>query len=53
MMHNLHKPIMCDIKMNEEPYKSIYNLNTRKEEEIHDSYGDLLKWLQSKAGLGE
>ena len=40
---------MCDIKRNEEPYKSIYNLNTRKEEEIHDSYGDLLKWLQSEA----
>ena len=40
---------MCDFKKNEEPYKSIYNLNTRKEEEIHDSYGDLLKWLQSEA----
>ena len=40
---------MCDIEKNEEPYKSIYNLNTRKEEEIHDSYGDLLKWLQSEA----
>ena len=40
---------MCDIERNEEPYKSIYNLNTRQEEEIHDSYGDLLKWLQSEA----
>ena len=40
---------MCDIERNEEPYKSIYNLNTMKEEEIHDSYGDLLKWLQSEA----
>ena len=40
---------ICDIKKNEEPYKSIYNLNTRKEEEIHDSYGDLLKWLQSES----
>ena len=40
---------MCDIERNEEPYKSIYNLNTRNEEEIHDSYGDLLKWLQSEA----
>ena len=40
---------MCDFEKNEEPYKSIYNLNTRKEEEIHDSYGDLLKWLQSEA----
>ena len=40
---------MCDLARNEEPYKSIYNLNTRKEEEIHDSYGDLLKWLQSEA----
>lgn len=32
-----------------EPYKSIYNLDTEEEEEIHDSYGDLLKWLQSEA----
>ena len=40
---------MCDIERNEEPYKSIYNLNTMQEEEIHDSYGDLLKWLQSEA----
>ena len=40
---------MCDIERNEEPYKSIYNLNTRHEEEIHYSYGDLLKWLQSEA----
>lgn len=37
---------MCDFEKNEEPYKSIYNLNTMHEEEIHDSYGDLLKWLQ-------
>ena len=29
---------MCDIERHEEPYKS-----------IHDSYGDLLKWLQSEA----
>lgn len=36
---------MCDFEKNEEPYKSIYNLDTEKEEEIHDSYGDLLKWL--------
>ena len=40
---------MCDFEKNEEPYKSIYNLDTEKEEEIHDSYGDLLKWLQSRA----
>lgn len=40
---------MCDIERHEEPYKSIYNLNTSHEEEIHDSYGDLLKWLQSEA----
>ena len=24
-------------------------VDTEKEEEIHDSYGDLLKWLQSEA----
>ena len=40
---------MCYIDRNEEPYKSIYNSDTRQEEEIHDSYGDLLKWLQSEA----
>ena len=40
---------MCDIKRNEEPYKSIYNSDTRQEEEIHDSYGDLLKWLKSES----
>ena len=40
---------MCDIERNEEPYKSIYNLNTEQEEEIHDSYGDLLKWLKSES----
>lgn len=40
---------MCDIERHEEPFKSIYNLNTEQEEEIHDSYGDLLEWLQSEA----
>ena len=39
---------MCDFEKNEEPYKSIYNLDTEQEEEIHDSYGDLLKWLNQK-----
>ena len=40
---------MCDFEKDEEPYKSINNLDTEKEEEIHDSYGDLLNWLQSEA----
>lgn len=40
---------MCDTERHEEPYKSIYNLDTEQEEEIHDSYGDLLKWLQAEA----
>ena len=40
---------MCDIERHEEPYKSIYNLDAEREEEIHDSYGDLLDWLQSEA----
>lgn len=40
---------MGDFEKDEEPYKSIYNLDTEKEEEIHDSYGDLLNWLQSEA----
>ena len=40
---------MCEFEKDEEPYRSIYNLDTEKEEEIHDSYGDLLKWFQSEA----
>lgn len=40
---------ICDIERREKLYKSIYNLDTEKEEEIRDSYGDLLKWLQSEA----
>lgn len=40
---------ICDFEKDEEHYKSIYNLDTEKEEEIHDSYGDLLKWFQSEA----
>ena len=42
-LHNMY-----DFEKDEELYKSIYNLDTEKEEEIHDSYGDLLKWLQSE-----
>ena len=44
---------MCDFEKDEEPYKSIYNLDTEQEEEIHDSYGDLLKWLQSEVQVEE
>lgn len=40
---------MCDIERHGEPFKSIYNLGTEQEEEIHDSYGDLLNWFQSEA----
>lgn len=40
---------MYELEKDEEPYKSIYNLDTEQEEEIHDSYGDLLEWLQSEA----
>lgn len=40
---------MCNIERHDEPFKSIYNLDTKQEEEIHDSYGDLLEWLQSEA----
>ncbi len=37
---------MCDFNgEDEEPYKSVYNLDTGNNEEIHDSYGDLLEWL--------
>lgn len=40
---------ICNIERHEKLYKSIYNLDTEQEEEIRDSYGDLLKWLQSEA----
>ena len=41
---------MCEF-MNpedEEPYKSIYNIDTEKEEIVHDSYGSIMDWLQSE-----
>lgn len=40
---------MCEFEKDEEPFKSIYSLDTEQEEEIHDSYGVLLNWLQSEA----
>ncbi len=40
---------ICDIERHGKLYKSIYNLDTEQEEEIYDSYGDLLKWLQLEA----
>ena len=40
---------MCEFERNGEPYKSIYNLDTDNEEEIHDSYGDLLRWLKAES----
>lgn len=33
-----------------EPMISIYNLDTEKDETLHDSYGDLLEWLQKEVG---
>lgn len=42
---------MCEFEKDEEPFKSIYNVDTEQEEEIHDSYGDLLKWLQSESEI--
>lgn len=41
---------MCDFinPEDEEPYKSIYNIDTEKEETVHDSYGSIMDWLQSK-----
>lgn len=40
---------MCNFEKDGEPYKSIYNLDTQKDEEVYESYGDLLNWLQSEA----
>lgn len=40
---------MCEFERHGEPYKSIYNLDTDNEEEIHDSYGDLLSWLRTES----
>ncbi len=36
-----------DFGDDEELYKSIYNLDTQKVEDIRHSYGDMLNWLQS------
>ena len=33
---------MCCFEKDDEPYKSIYNIDRNEEEEIYDSYGDLL-----------
>lgn len=40
---------ICDVERHGDFFKSIYNLDIHQEEEIHDSYGDLLIWLQSEA----
>lgn len=40
---------MCEFERHGEPYKSIYNLDTDNEEEIHESYGDLLSWLKAES----
>ena len=40
---------MCEFERHGEPYKSIYNIDTYNEEEIHDSYGDLLSWLKAES----
>lgn len=40
---------MCCFEKDDEPYKSIYNIDRNEEDEIHDSYGDLLKWLREEA----
>lgn len=34
--------------MDEEPYKSIYNIDTEKEELVYSSYGSFMDWLQSE-----
>lgn len=44
---------ICDIERHGKLYKSIYSLDAKKEEEIRDSYGDLLKWLQSEVKAEE
>ena len=43
-LHNISQ----DYDDEQEPIVSIYSLDAEKEEFIHDSYGDLLKWLQSE-----
>lgn len=35
----------------EEPYKSIYNIDTEKEETVHESYGSIMDWLQSEVEI--
>lgn len=44
LMHN----ICTYVGEDEEPYMSIYNLDSEEEEEVYDSYGDLLHWLKEE-----
>ena len=40
---------MCSfLDADNEPYKSIYNIDTEKEELVYDSYGSIMDWLQSE-----
>ena len=37
----------------DEPMVSIYNLDSGKDEELHDSYGDIIEWLRKEADIPE
>lgn len=37
----------------EEQMVSIYNLDSKKDEEVRDSYGDLLEWLRREVDQNE
>ena len=36
-----------------EPMVSIYNLDSGKDEELYDSYGDIIEWLRKEADIPE
>lgn len=37
----------------DEPMVSIYNLDSGKDEELYDSYGDIIEWLRKEADIPE
>ena len=37
----------------DEPIVSIYNLDSGKDEELYDSYGDIIEWLRKEADIPE
>lgn len=44
---------VIDRRADDEPMVSIYNLDSGKDEELYDSYGDIIEWLRKEADIPE